>query len=326
MLGKHKIGLLFITLGVLTFVGCGSSSSTTQPESTSSSSSSSIASATTRDITNALLSNRSANCEAYVNLYQSMVQDVINNTDFKGSLNISVENKKCYFTSNGIPNYDFNDGTGNFATRVSEQSINYEITASPTKASTPTALSLQYDNAIILNGIKVDILAAACYGVADEKIGCNDINTPWRLDPMSPLTRFGADSHHAHTQPNGEYHYHGSPEALFDTAGSAESPVIGFAADGFPIYGPYISADGGIRKVTSSYQLKSGNREAIQGVNPGGFYDGTYRDDYEYVAGKGDLDECNGMTKDGAYGYYVTDSYPWILGCYQGIPDESFKK
>ena len=54
--------------------------------------------------------------------------------------------------------------------------------------------------------------------------------------------------------------------------------------------------------------------------------DGTFVDDYEYVAGAGDLDECNGMTVDGAYGYYVTDAYPWVLGCFRGTPDESFTK
>lgn len=309
------------TLSLLLLAGCGNSSSTQPTANTAQ-----PANTGTVDITNALLSNRSANCEAYVNSYQSMVKDVINDVEFRGSLDIVVQNGKCYFKSNSIPNYNFNDGSGHFATAVSEQNINYQITASPQFAANSTALSLAYDNAIILNGVKVDILAAACYGVADEKIGCNDIDTPWRLDPMSPLTQFGEDSHHAHTQPTGEYHYHGSPEALFDTAGSAESPVIGFAADGFPIYGPYISVGGNIRKATSSYQLKSGSRVAIKGVNPGGTYDGTYRDDYEYIAGSGDLDECNGMTKDGAYGYYVTESYPWILGCYRGTPDSSFRK
>lgn len=28
----------------------------------------------------------------------------------------------------------------------------------------------------------------------------------------------------------------------------------------------------------------------------------------------------------GQYGYYVTDSYPWIIGCHSGIPDPSFAK
>ena len=40
---------------------------------------------------------------------------------------------------------------------------------------------------------------------------------------------------------SGSYHYHCDPNALFDDVPVGEgSPVIGFAADGFPIYGSYI--------------------------------------------------------------------------------------
>ncbi|MGA1054360.1 MAG: YHYH protein, partial [Pseudohongiellaceae bacterium] len=134
------------------------------------------------------------------------------------------------------------------------------------------------------------------------------------------------DSHNAHTQPNGAYHYHGNPKALFQQENtSQESPVVGFAADGFPIYGPFIDDHGTIRRVTSSYQLRAGSRPSGTG-DPGGSYDGTYRDDYEYVANSGDLDECNGMMWNGAYGYYIIDAFPWVLNCYRGTPNVSFNK
>ena len=58
----------------------------------------------------------------------------------------------------------------------------------------------------------------------------------------------------------------------------------------------------------------------------GGTYDGTFVDDWEYVAGSGDLDQCNGMMQDGVYGYVVTASYPHVLGCFTGTPDASFNK
>ena len=135
-----------------------------------------------------------------------------------------------------------------------------------------------------------------------------------------------ADSHNAHTQPSGAYHYHGNPKALFDDHDNKmASPVIGFAADGFPIFGSYFDDNGTIRKATSSYQLKQGNRPSGAG-NPGRTYDGTFVDDYEYIEGAGDLDECNGMSVNGIYGYYVTDSYPYLLGCFQGTPNTSFRK
>lgn len=112
---------------------------------------------------------------------------------------------------------------------------------------------------------------------------------------------------------------------FWDGDDSVVSPVIGFAADGYPIFGSYFDDNGVIRKALSSFKLKSGSRPS-DADNPGGTYDGTYRDDYEYTPGAGDLDECNGMTVDGVYGYFVTDDYPYVLGCFKGEPDPSFYK
>ena len=75
----------------------------------------------------------------------------------------------------------------------------------------------------------------------------------------------------------------------------------------------------------SSYQPRAGQRSSAAG-NPGGSFNGAYRDDYEFIAGSGDLDACNGMTLDGVYGYSVTERFPYILGCFTGLPDSSFNK
>lgn len=278
------------------------------------------------DITDVILKKRTANCADYVNNYKSSVQDVNRQLSFQGNFSVSVSGDKCIFTSNAIPNHNFNDGESTFVTNVSEQNVKYEVNTNPQKASKNTELSLTTDNAIFLNGVKLDLLSAGCYGVGDGKIGCSDITQPWRFDPMSSLSNFNIDSHNAHTQGDGTYHYHGSPVALFDSNNAVVSPVIGFAADGFPIFGSYFDDNGTIRKAKSSYQLKKGRRRAIKGINPGGRYDGRYRNDYRYVAGSGDLDECNGMTINGVYGYFVTESYPWVIGCFKGTPDSSFNK
>lgn len=277
------------------------------------------------DISNATLVNQSLDCTDYVNTYTSSVIDVINNANYNGDFEISVEGNQCVFNSNAIPNHDFNDGSRDFPNSVSAQSDQYRVPVSPQLAPTTTALSLQVDNAIMLNGVKVDILAAGCFGVGNGRIGCNDPAQPWRYDPMSPAAGFNVDSHNAHTQPDGTYHYHGEPNALFSSTELIVSPVVGFAADGFAIYGSFIDDNGTIRKVQSSYRLKSGARPSGDG-QPVGNYDGTFRDDYEFVAGLGDLDECNGMLLDGNYRYYITDEYPYILGCFSGTPDESFFK
>ncbi|WP_206705330.1 YHYH protein [Marinomonas colpomeniae] len=195
-----------------------------------------------------------------------------------------------------------------------------------------TELSLRKDNAVFLNGVKLDLLAAGCFGVRDGFIGCGNTDQPFRFDPMSSLNNFGTDSHNAHTQPDGAYHYHGNPIAMFSSNGGVASPVIGFATDGFPIYGSYFDDEGVIRKAKSSYVLKEndGKRTDItfagKKYSPGGSYDGKFVDDYEYDKTSGDLDECNGMSVNGTYGYYVTDAYPWVLKCFKGTPDSSFDK
>lgn len=289
---------------------------TTPPDSTD---------AQTRNITGAILDNLSANCADYVSSNTSDALDVNNNTAFTGDLQIQVSADQCTFVTNAIPNHDFNDGTSNFPNTVTEQSVTYTITVNPVAATSATPISLTTDNAVLLNGVKVDMLAAACFGVGNEKVGCNDPDQPWRFDPMFAANGFRVDTHNAHTQPDGTYHYHGVPNALFDGTQVVQSPVVGFAADGFPIYGSYFNDNGTIRKAISGYRLRTVVRSTGDG-NPGGTPDGTYRDDYEYVAGLGDLDECNGMTVDGVYGYYMIDEYPYILSCFTGTPDASFNK
>ena len=195
----------------------------------------------TIDITDAIFMNRDGSCAAYGNMYFSSVADVQRGIAFEGALTVTVSGGKCVFETNAIPNHDFNEG-GRSATNVSTQNVRYEMTSSPEVASSVTELILG-DNAIFLNGVKLDLLAAACYGVGREqlgreKIGCgqDEIDNPWRYDPMSPLNEFGTDNNNAHTQPDGTYHYHGNPMAMFEndceSTGASPSPVVGFAADG----------------------------------------------------------------------------------------------
>ena len=128
--------------------------------------------------------------------------------------------------------------------------------------------------------------------------------------------------------------------AMFETdcgAASTPSPVIGFAADGFPVFGSCINDGGSVRAARSSYVLRNdgGPRQHVSGYQTpargagsiaSSNYDGQFLGDYEYSPVAGDLDECNGMAIEGQYGYYITDSYPWVLGCFKGIPDGTFYK
>ena len=260
--------------------------------------------------------------------------DIKRDQNFIGGVTVSSDGASCTIQSNGIPNHDFNDQSAGFATNVAEVNRSFTIPRNPTVAGSTTAISQRSFDAIMLNGVVVDLLSAGCYDpdspMADRNgntpIGCDE-NDNWLIDPLGTDSGFGADAHNAHTQPDGTYHYHGNPMAMFDNnPGANGSPVIGFAADGFPIYGSYFldGSSGQVRKALSGYSLKLGERPSSSN-DPGGAYDGTYNDDYEFT-NSGDLDECNGMTVDGQYGYYVTDSYPWILKCFVGSVHSSFNK
>ncbi|OAJ34937.1 YHYH protein [Piscirickettsia salmonis] len=278
-----------------------------------------------QDITNIMLTKRSYHCSDYVGQYHAIAEDDHNHQYYTAYLTISTLGDKCVFTSNALPNHNYNDGKRSLPNNVKPQYQVYQITQSPMFAAQATPLSLRQDNAIFLNGVKVDVLAAGCYGVGDGRVGCNNMNQPWRYDPVYSVSMFATDSHHAHAQPDGTYHYHAAPNALFSEHGHAPSPVIGFAADGFPIFGSLIDDHGNIRSVKSSYQLRTGSRPSGEG-NPGGKYDGRFRDDYMYIKNSGDLDECNGMMVNGVYGYYITATFPYILNCFKGTPDPSFNK
>lgn len=287
------------------------------------------------DISNAIFTESSSDCADYSNEYEASVLDIQRSLGFDAEVSISNEDSSCTLSSNGIPNHDFNDTTASFATNVAALDSSFSIPRNPAIAESFSALNQQSYDAVMLNGVVLDILSAGCYDptspMADTDgnvaIGCTTADN-WLLDPLGTDNKFGADQHHAHTQPDGRYHYHGSPAAMFDdNPGPDGSPVIGFAADGFPIYGSYFldPDSGAIRKAVSGYSLKAGSRGTKTDDNPGGNYDGSYIDDWEYTAA-GDLDECNGMMINDQYAYYVTDSYPWVLGCFKGTPDTSFNK
>ena len=71
--------------------------------------------------------------------------------------------------------------------------------------------------------------------------------------------------------------------------------------------------------------MMKGERPSVPD-GPGGKYDGAFTADYEYVAGSGTLDECNGrFTKTpefpkGTYAYFLSEKWPVIYRSYRGTP------
>ena len=97
-----------------------------------------------------------------------------------------------------------------------------------------------------------------------------------------------------------------------ETEAEFHSPIIGWAYDGNPIYGPYgysTNTGGSVRALKSGYKLKTlSNRPAISAWKQGFFCE-----DFVFT-GEGDLDEHNGrycVTPDfpnGVYAYFATIS------------------
>lgn len=298
-------------------------------------------STTAVDITEVVFDERSADCATYANAYTASATDITEGTGFEADIIMTAGEDNCMLQSNGIPNHNFNDTSAHFASEVSTQSLVFQISRNPQMAAQPTALSQRILNAVLLNGVVVDLLSAGCYDPSSPQasdgsrgddegiapIGCQGTH-PWLADPLGVYHRFGADEHNAHVQPGGLYHYHGNPNAMFDdNPGPQGSPVIGFAADGFPIYGSYFydETTDTVREARSGYTLKA-VREPVNGyATPPGDPDGKFLADWEFTDA-GDLDECNGMTVNGQYGYYVINEFPWILNCYKGTPHSSFNK
>lgn len=240
-----------------------------------------------------------------------------------------VEGDVRVIESNGIPNHL----TGEFPNAhnpnaIEPQNNRFEIPANPTLTGRIWPLG-RNPFGVAVNGVTFNPVAAEWFH-ADQRGG-------WQYTVLSGALDLGFDANIAHVQFGGVYHYHGLPTLLLDELNinsSAHSALVGWSADGFPIYARYgyknaDDAASGIKELRSSYRLKSGKRPS-GGDNPGGTYDGTFVADYEYVEGGGDLDECNGRVTvtpefpKGTYAYFLSVGWPVIPRCYKGTPSRSF--
>jgi len=112
-----------------------------------------------------------------------------------------------------------------------------------------------------------------------------------------------------------------------DTSASEnDSPILGWAYDGNPIFGPYRKVNGEITRLKSSYQLSGVNVNEVSDIRPAQWSDGDFIEDYKYLPNFGDLDEHNGMFiktnefPQGTYAYFTTldtldaPEYPYAIG------------
>jgi hypothetical protein len=264
----------------------------------------------------------------------------------------------AYVSATGIPAYitgPFLDGNPSLATA---QNKIFRFPLTPTQnTGTPTATT-GGNIGVFKNGVALfDYRDGVAWNNTTQSLCGGPGNPPcpggpgttqaWNRDAI-PAERAGFDCAKAHPA-NGNYHHHQNPSAfnldlvvtsnicdtypsdgLYVINPSVHSPLLGFAYDGFPIYGAYaytnVNGTGGISRMKSGYQLKvqttrTNGPTVGQVVGNQTFFNGYFREDYEYVAHPTDptyLDSHNGR-------FCITPEYPAGIYCYFATVDADHK-
>lgn len=273
---------------------------------------------------------------------------------------VEYSNNFAYVTATGVPAYTtgpFQDGNPSQAT---DQAAIFKMPLNPQQnTGTPTATN-GGNIGIFINGVALfdyrDGVAwnpntnALCGGPGNPSCpGGPQANMDWNRDAV-PAEKDGFDCSKGHPA-MGNYHHHQNPSAfdldinvvstvcnLYDADGlyildsNVHSPLIGFAYDGFPIYGGYgyknTDGTGGITRIRSSYFLRNMTTRTNGPAVDATYFLGYFREDYEYIAHteQEHLDEHNGRFcvtpeyPNGTYAYFATvdenwnSAYPYVVG------------
>jgi hypothetical protein len=289
----------------------------------------------------------------------------INDTHPANVQTVQFSASSVYVTTQGIPAYvtgPFLDGNPSLA---SQQNAIFKFPLSPV-ANTGTPTPTNGGNiGVFINGV-------ALFDYRDGVSWKNATNTIaggptggmgdgiWNRDAV-PAERGGFDCSKGHPA-MGNYHHHQNPSAfnldlnvistvcnlyaadgLYAIDSAQHSPLLGFAYDGFPIYGAYAykntDGSGGIVRMKSSYTLRSitartqyadGTTVLAGPVVSTTYPLGYFREDYQYNATSAAtpdyLDSHNGrfcVTPEypaGTYAYFCTvdanwnSAYPYAVG------------
>ncbi len=266
----------------------------------------------------------------------------------------------AYITCTGIPSYatgPFQDGNPSQATN---QNAIFKMPLSPIVNSGTKTATTGGNIGIFINGVALfDYRDGVAWNPATNALCGGPGNPMCPGGPMTPQAwnrdailaeKAGFDCAKGHPA-MGNYHHHQNPTAfkldlnvvstvcnLYDADGlykldsTKHSPLIGFAYDGFPIYGAFgyknLDGTGGITRMKSSYSLKTAttraNGPAVNATYPNGYF----REDYEYIVNTGTdyLDPYNGRIcktpeyPNGIYCYFATvdakwnSAYPYVVG------------
>lgn len=294
----------------------------------------------------------------------------INNNILVNCQKVQYSANWVYVSTKGIPAYPtgpFQDGN---PSQASDQNAIFKISLNPTKNNGTPSPTTGGNIGIFINGVALfdyrDGVAwntntnALCGGPGNPPCpGGPNASQSWNRDAVL-AERPGFDCSKGHPA-MGNYHHHQNPSAfkldstvistvcnLYDADGLyvinpvQHSPLIGFAYDGFPIYGAYgfknADGTGGIVRMKSGYQLRNitvrthhaDGTDVLDGPAVSSSYPlGYFREDYEFVSHPGQpdyLDVHNGRFcvtpeyPNGIYCYFATvnakhnSAYPYIVG------------
>jgi hypothetical protein len=297
----------------------------------------------------------------YVNGNSTAIQDI----DSANVKTVYYSANWSYIRANGVPSYTtgpFLDGNPSITT---SQNAIFKMPLNPVQnTGTPTPTTMG-NIGLFINGVALfdarDGVSwrSSTNSLAGGPLGGQGDNV-WNRDAIR-AERVGFDCSKGHPA-MGNYHHHQNPSAfdldlvvistvcnLYDADGlylidsTQHSPLLGFAYDGFPIYGAYAyqntNGSGPIVRMKSSYYLRNitirntspTGATVLSGPNVSTTYPlGYFKEDYEYIApisGQTDyLDVHNGRFcvtpeyPNGTYAYFCTvdqnwnSAYPYAVG------------
>jgi YHYH protein/Secretion system C-terminal sorting domain len=236
-----------------------------------------------------------------------------------------------YVKSSGVPSY-YTDSQSKF--NAKDQTNVFKLPRTQTVGTSATRTYLRDEGAVAVL-IDGSVALSPCDGKSYNSAGV------WHQLAYK-FEGGDFDSYKGHSTPGGQYHHHVDPSPLYTvSASSVHSPIIGYAFDGYPIYGPYgytnvngtgaikrMTASWGLRNITTRTTLPDGSTAASSGPALAAQSLGKYFEDYTYTSGSGDLDQYNGRTcvtpeyPSGTYCYFLTldaslaPTFPYIIGDY----------
>ncbi|MFK7756512.1 MAG: YHYH protein [Flavobacteriales bacterium] len=295
--------------------------------------------------------------------------DAIDNGILVNCQQVEYSTVYVYVTCTGVPAYPtgpFQDGN---PSQAEDQSTIFKLTLNPEPETGENQTTTAGTIGIFINGVSLyDYRDGVAWNPNTEALCGGPGNPPcpggmgtaqdWNRDAI-PAENAGFDCSKGHPA-MGDYHHHQNPSAfdldlvelsdvcdihaadgLYVINPNEHSPLIGYAYDGYPIYGAYgyANADGsgGITRIKSGYSLRNITERVTHAdgsaVDQGPDVDNTYflgyfREDYEFITNSSEeyLDEHNGRFcttpeyPDGIYAYFCAvdenynSVYPYAVG------------